>query len=180
MILSDTAIRNRTTVGVLIAIIIVLGTFSYVSLPRESAPDIPIPVIVISTPYEGVAPEDIESSITLKIEKELAGLKGVKEIRSASVEGSSIITIEFLPDVSTDDAMQHVRDKVDRAKADLPNDAEEPVLTEISISDFPILMVNLSGPISPVQLKAIADDLEDYIDAIPGVLNCDVIGGLER
>jgi len=180
MILSNTAIRNRTTVGVLIAIIIVLGTFSYVSLPRESAPDIPIPVIVISTPYEGVAPEDIESSITLKIEKELAGLKGVKEIRSASVEGSSIITIEFLPDVSTDDAMQHVRDKVDRAKADLPDDAEEPVLTEISIADFPILMVNLSGPISPVQLKAIADDLEDYIDAIPGVLNCDVIGGLER
>jgi multidrug efflux pump subunit AcrB len=180
MILSDTAIRNRTTVGVLIAIIIVLGTYSYAVLPRESAPDVPIPVIVISTPYEGVAPEDIESSITLKIEKELAGLKGVKEIRSASVEGSSIITIEFLPDVSTDDAMQHVRDKVDRAKADLPNDAEEPVLTEINISDFPILMVNLSGPISPVHLKAIADDLEDYIDAIPGVLNCDVIGGLER
>jgi len=180
VILSDTAIQNRTTVGVLIAIIIVLGTFTYVSLPRESAPDIPIPVIVVSTSYEGVAPEDIESSITLKIEKELAGLKGVKEIRSASIEGVSIITIEFLPDISTDDAMQHVRDKVDRAKAELPHDAEEPVLTEISISDFPILMVNLSGPVSPVQLKAIADDLEDYIDAIPGVLNCDVIGGLER
>lgn len=180
MIISDTAIRNRTTVGVLIAIIVAFGTYSYVTLPREASPDIAIPVIVVSTPYEGVAPEDIESSITLKIEKELAGLKGVKEITSASVEGSSEITIEFLPGVSTDDAMQYVRDKVDRAKGDLPTDAEETILTEISFADFPIMLVNLSGPVSPVQLKAIADDLEDYIDAIPGVLNCNVIGGLER
>lgn len=180
MILSDAAIRNRTTVGVLALLILVAGTYSYITLPREAAPDIPIPFILVTTSYEGVSPEDIESSITIKIEKELAGLKGVKEITSASQEGMSIITIEFLPDVKIDDAMQYVRDKVDRAKKELPQEAEEPTLTEISFADFPILIVNISGELSPVLLKLIADDLEEVIEAIPGVLNCDVLGGLER
>ena len=180
MIVSDAAIRNRTTVGVLITVIVILGAWSYVTLPRENAPDIPVPYIVITTVYEGVAPEDIESSVTIKIETELSGLKGVKEITSASAEGVSLITIEFLPDVKIDDAMQYVRDKVDLAKAELPEDAEEPMLQEIRFSDFPILMINISGGISPVRLKLIADDLEDMIETIPGVLNCDVLGALER
>ena len=180
MILSDTAIRNRTTIGVLGFVIIVFGTFSYLVIPREAAPDVPIPIIVVSTPYEGVSPADIESSITQKIEKELAGLKGVKELRSTSAEGMSIIVIEFLPDVRVDDAMQYVRDRVDRAKAELPQEAEDPRLTEVNIAEFPIMLVNITGTISPVRLKAIADRLEDVIEAIPGVLNCDVLGALER
>ena len=180
MLLSDIAIRNRTTVGVLIAVILVFGTYSYLALPRESSPDIPIPYIVISTTYEGVSPEDLESSVTIKIEKEMAGVKGLKEITSSSAEGMSIITLEFLPDVKVDDAMQYVRDKVDLAKPELPDDAEEPTLTEINIADFPIIIITISGTISPVRLKFIADDLEDVIEAIPGVLNCDVLGALER
>ncbi len=180
MIISNVAIRNRTTVGVLTLLIAVCGTYSYITLPREAAPDVPIPLILVSTVYEGVAPQDVESTVTLKIEKELAGLKGVKEIRSSSAEGMSLITIEFLPDVKIDDAMQYVRDKLDRAKPELPRDAEEPTLTEINIAEFPIIMVSVSGDISPVALKRIADDLEEAVEAVPGVLNCDVLGGLER
>ena len=180
MIISDVAIQNRTTVGVIIALIIVFGVYSYITLPRESAPDIPVPYILVTTVYEGVSPEDIETSVTIKIEKELAGLKGVKEFTSASAEGVSNITIEFLPDVEIDAAMQYVRDKVELAKGDLPQEAEEPVLTEINMADFPIMMVNISGDISPVRLKMIADDLEDVIESLPGVLNCDVLGALER
>lgn len=180
MFLSNAAIRNRTTIGVLTLLIAVFGIYSYVSLPRESAPDIEIPLILVTTVYEGVSPEDIESTVTLKIEKELAGLKGVKEIRSSSAEGVSTITIEFLPDVKVDDAMQHVRDKLDRAKPELPRDAEEPTLTEINVAEFPILMINISGDISPVALKKIADDLEEALESVPGVLNCEVLGGLER
>ena len=180
MILSDVAIRNRTTVGVLIVLILVFGTYSYITLPRESSPDVPIPFVLVTTSHEGVSPEDIESSVTIKIEKELAGLKGVKEITSASAEGASTIVIEFLPDVDIDNAMQYVRDKVELAKDELPEEAEEPVLTEINIADFPIMMINISGDISPVRLKLIADDLEEVIESIPGVLNCDVLGALER
>ena len=181
MILSDAAIGNRTTVGVMILLIAIAGVWSYVTLPRESFPDVQIPVIVVTTTYEGVSPADMESSITNKIETKLTGLKGVKEIRSASAEGVSIITIEFLPDVRVDEAMQHVRDKVDLAKADLPTDADEPTLTEINAAEFPIMIISISGEISPVRLKRIADDLEDAIEEnVPGVLNVDVLGGLER
>ncbi|MHC4715717.1 MAG: efflux RND transporter permease subunit, partial [Planctomycetota bacterium] len=180
MILSNAAIRNRATVFVLMALIAVMGVVSYVTLPRESFPDVPIPLVLISTPYEGVAPEDVETSVTMKIEKELAGLKGLKEIRSTSAEGLSVITVEFMPDVLIDDALQHVRDKVDLAKGELPAAAEEPVIREINVADMPIMIVNISGPISPVRLKRIADRLEDEIENIPGVLSVDVLGGLER
>ena len=180
MILSNIAIRNRTTVGVFVVVIVLFGTWGYITLPRESTPDIPIPLIVITTAYEGVSPEDIETAVTIKIETELAGLKGVKEITSASNEGLSVITIEFLPDVKIDDAMQYVRDKIDLAKPELPDEAEEPTMREISFADFPIIMVDISGDISPVRLKVIADNLEDVIESIPGVLNCDVLGALER
>lgn len=180
MIVSNLAVRNRVTVGVLTFMIAAFGVYAYVTLPRESFPDIPVPFILVRTAYEGVAPADIETSITMKIEKELAGLKGVKEIRSSSAEGLSTITIEFLPSVRTDDAMQYVRDRIDRAKGELPEDAEDTTITEISFSEIPILIVNISGDISPTVLKLIADRFEDVVEAIPGVLGCDVLGALER
>ena len=99
MLLSNTAIRNRTTVFVLMLLIIVTGGYSYWILPREAAPDVPIPIVLVTTPYEGVSPEDVETSVSMKIEKELTGLKGLKEIRSESAEGLSLIVIEFLPDI---------------------------------------------------------------------------------
>jgi CzcA family heavy metal efflux pump len=180
MILSDTAIKNRTTVAVLSVLILIGGLYSYLTLPREAAPDVPIPYILVTTTYEGVAPEDIETSVTMKIEKKLVGIKGVKEIRSTSREGESLLVIEFLPDVRIEDALQYVRDKVDQAKADLPTDAEDPMIREINVAEFPVIFANISGPISPVRLKAIADDLQDAIEVIPGVLKCEVLGALER
>ena len=180
MILSDTAIKNRTTVAVISLLIIVAGTYSYITLPREAFPDVAIPYVLISTSYEGVSPEDIESSVTMKLEKKLTGIKGVKEVRSSSLEGSSIILIEFLPKVKIEDALQYVRDKVDQAKSDLPDDADEPVISEINVSEFPVMMISLAGPISPVRLKAVADQLQDAIEAIPGVLKCDILGAVER
>jgi len=88
VILSDTAIRNRTTVGVLIFLITITGVFSYATLPREAAPDVKIPIILVTTTYEGVSPEDVETAVTIKIEKELSGLTGLKEISSFSAEGA--------------------------------------------------------------------------------------------
>ena len=181
MLISNASIRNRTTVGVLMFLIIVAGTFSYSTLPREAAPDVEIPIVIITTTYEGVSPEDVESAVTIKIENELTGLKGVKEIRSSSAEGVSTITVEFMPDVDIDDAMQYVRDKVDQAVPELPDAAEEPYLTEVNVAEMPIMMVNVIGPISLVRLKEIADRLEETIEQrVDGVLNVDVLGGLER
>ena len=180
MILTDVAIKRRTVVAVLIILIAAAGVSSYVTLPREAAPDVPIPIILISIFYEGVSPEDIETSVTMKIEGELSGLKGVKEITSSSAEGMSTIVVEFTPDVVIEDALQYVRDRVELAKGELPGDAEEPVIKEVNVADFPIMMINISGEISPVRLKLIADELEEAIEQIPGVLNVDVLGALER
>jgi multidrug efflux pump len=179
--LSNAAVDNRTVVWVLIVLIMMAGTTAYLTVPREATPDIPIPYVVVTTPYEGVSPEDIESSITLKLEKELAGIKGIKEISSISAEGNSTIIIEFFPDVRVEEALQYARDRVDQVRGELPADAEEPSVREISLADFPIFLINISGGgISEVQLKAIADELEDVFEELPGVLNCEVLGGLER
>jgi len=181
MLLTDVAIRNRTTVAVLGLIIILMGGYSYMALPREAAPDIPIPFINVTTTYEGVSPEDMETSVTMKIETELNGIRGVEEITSSSAEGLSMISVEFAPDVPSEVALQRVRDRVDLAKAELPTDAEEPTLTEINVAEFPVMIINVSGPICPARLKAIADDLEDAIEEnVPEVLNVDVLGALER
>jgi len=180
VILSDAAIKNRSTVGVLVLLIIVVGAYSYATLPREAAPDVAIPFVLVTTAYEGVSPEDIESSITIKIENELSGLKGVKEITSSSAEGMSSILIEFHPNIQIEDAKQYVRDRVDLAERDLPPDADEPFIKEISVAEFPIMLVSISGNISPVRLKLIADALEDYIKRIPGVLNVIISGDLEH
>ena len=182
MFLSDAALKNRVTVLVLVVLIVFAGAYSYVTLPRESAPEVKTPFIHVETFYEGVSPEDIESQITNEIENELMGLKGVKEISSTSDEGKSSIMIEFYPDVDIEDALRWVKDKVDIAKAELPIDEQrkEPTVSEINIAEFPIIMINISGAVSPVVLKGIAEKLEDQIKAVPGVLAVDVLGPLER
>ena len=179
MIITDVAIKNRTTVAVLGLIILILGVSSYLTLPREAFPDIPIPHILVNTFYEGVSPADIETSVTMKIEKELNGIRGVKQINSSSAEGLSMIDVEFTPDVPTDVALQRVRDRVDLARGELPQDVKEPTIKEINLAEFPIMQVSVSGDVSPVQLKGIADDMQDAIETLPGVLKVDVLGALE-
>ena len=181
MNISDTAVKKRIAVLVLCVVLVVFGLISYFALPRESAPDITIPYVFISTRYPGVAPEDIEKSITVPIEKKLKGLEAVKKISSTSIEGVSSIVIEFVAGTDIDDVLPKTKDKVDQAKPDLPTDLEEdPEVTEINISEMPIVVFSLSGKAGLVRLKEIAEDLEDEIEAIPGVLEVDITGGLER
>jgi len=181
MLISNAAIRQRSTVFALMLIIIVVGIYSYVTLPRESTPDITIPYVLVVTPYEGVASSDIESLITNPIERKLRGLKNVEEIRSVSAEGSSMITVEFVPDVDIDNALQWVRDKVDQAKGDLPADLEDdPQILEVNLAEFPVLMVAVSGDVPETVLKGVAEELEDHIEEVPGVLDVVLTGGRER
>lgn len=181
MIVSDTAVKNRTSVMVLAMIILVIGVYCYSALPRESEPDITIPNVFVSTSYRGVSSEDIETAVTIKIENKLKGLDRVKKIHSVSSEGISQINIEFLPGTDIDEVLQKVKDKVDEAKNDLPGDLEEdPAVFEVNFSELPIVVFSLSGASGIASLKRIADDLEEAIEAIPGVLEADVSGGRER
>ncbi|MEQ9104235.1 MAG: efflux RND transporter permease subunit [Rhodothermales bacterium] len=180
MRLTDTAITYRTSILVLTAVLTIGGLFSYVSIPKESSPSIEIPQIVVTTVYPGASPDDVESLITQHIEKEVQNVTGIKDIRSTSTEGVSTIVIEFEPDVSIDDAYSKVRDKVDVARSELPSDVEEPVVSEIDFSQFPIMTVNLAAPYSLTRLKEVAEQLEDDLESIPSVLEVDVLGALER
>ncbi|PLX79350.1 MAG: AcrB/AcrD/AcrF family protein [Desulfuromonas sp.] len=181
MLISNASINRRSTVFALMLIILIVGIYSYIVLPRESTPDITIPYVLVVTPHEGVASSDVESLITRPIERKLQGLKEVEEVRSVSAEGSSMITVEFQPHVNIDNALQWVRDKVDQAKGDLPDDLEnDPQILEVNLSEFPILMVALSGPLPETVLKKIGEKLEEEIEALPGVLDVVLTGGQER
>jgi CzcA family heavy metal efflux pump len=181
MILNQMALKRQVTVLALLVIIVVAGLHSYATLPRESFPDITIPYVFVSTTYEGVAPADMEELITIPIERKLKGIDDVEEIRSTSAEGISTVAIKFLPKVDLDDALQKVRDKVDQAEGDLPADLQDdPVIKEVNFSDMPVIRVVLSGPFSLRRLQNLAEDIQDRLESIPGVLEARLTGGLER
>ncbi len=180
MKITHTAIRFRVVVYVLLVLIVVAGVRAYLALPREAAPEIQIPVVLVTTPYPGVSPDDIESLVTHVMERELKEVKDLKEMRSTSAEGASIITLEFEPDTDIDTALSNIRAQVDRAKPDLPPDAEEPVITEVSTEDFPVMIVSLAGDYGLVRLKEVAESLKDELELVPGVLDVKMSGEVER
>jgi CzcA family heavy metal efflux pump len=181
MIVNRIALTRQAAVMALMIFIVIAGLYCYVTLPRESFPDITIPYVFITTTYEGVAPADIEELITIPIERKLKGLSDVEEIRSTSEEGLSTVAVKFLPKVDIDDALQKVRDKVDQAKSDLPADlSDDPVIQEVNFSDLPVIRVVLSGPFSLRRLKTFADELQDRIESVRGVLEARITGGLAR
>ncbi len=173
-------LEHRISVLVAIVVITLMGLTSYLSIPRESNPEIKIPIYVINTIYSGVSPADIENLITQPIEDELNTIPDIKEITSVSVEGYSSISAEFDPDVDLTDALQKVREKVDLAKPELPAAAEDPTIIEIDFSDFPIMEVNVSGEYDLVRLKEVAENIQDKIETNPAVREVTLSGGLER
>ncbi len=180
MSVTDYSIRHRLTVYVLMVLIAVAGITSYVSLPRESFPEVKIPLIFVYTLYPGVSPEDMETLVTRPIETELKGVTGIKEIRSSSAEGLSSIQVEFNPEVDLDTALQKVREKVDLAKPDLPPEIEDPRIQDVDVSQIPILVVSLAGKVGVIRLTDIAEDLKDDLEAITGVNRVQIIGAKKR
>jgi len=181
MIVNQLALKRQVTVLALLVAVVIAGLYSYATLPRESFPDITIPYVFVTTSYEGVAPQDMEELITIPIERKLKGLADVEEIRSTSAEGISTVAVKFLPKVDIDDAVQKVREKVDQAKPDLPPDLpDDPEILEVNFSDLPVIRVVLSGPFSLRRLQTFAEEFEDRIESIQGVLDARLTGGLER
>ncbi|MBM4354057.1 MAG: efflux RND transporter permease subunit, partial [Deltaproteobacteria bacterium] len=180
MWLTRFALEHRTTVLVFAFLLLISGGVAYLTLPREAAPDIKIPIIMVVVPYPGVGPEDIESLLTTPLEAELKDVDDLDVLNSTSAEGMSMIQVNFLPDADLSEALTSVRDKVNRVRPELPADIQEPVINEISSSDWPVLMVSISGEAGLVKLKRLAEELEQEIEAMDGVLEVDVFGGTER
>jgi len=178
--LTTFSIAHATSVVVLFVFISVAGLLAYLNIPKESSPQIAIPLLVVNTVYPGVSPADVETLVTRPLEEELNTIADVREMTSTSTEGYSSITVEFSTSVDMDEALQRVREKVDLARPDLPSDAEEPSIIEIDISETPIMQVNLAGEYGLVRLKELGEELQDRLEQIPQILRVDLQGGLER
>ena len=142
---SHIAIRNPVFVFIMVLVISIAGFQAYKSIPREAAPDIQIPLLIVSIPFPGASPEDVESLISNKVEQELKTIKNLKEISSTSSEGVSVLTLEFTSDFDISEARTKVREKMDQIKPDLPADAEDYQVTEINLSEQPLMILNLAG-----------------------------------
>ena len=168
---------------VMCAGIMIAGFMIYNGMPRENFPDVRIPVVNVTTTLTGANPTDVEISITIPLETDLEGIEGLKELKSTSSEGMSLISLEFDPSVKTETALARVRDAVDIAKGDIPADADEPVIKEFSLSgDVPVVVLSLVGSqnIALSQLYELGEKIEDVLERIPGVLDVKLHGGRDR
>jgi multidrug efflux pump subunit AcrB len=175
------AIKNKTTVYILSFLMVFFGLFSYQQMPRELFPEIVVPYIFIQTIYPGNSPVDIENFITRPIENELKGMQGIKKVSSASYQDVSIIVVEFNTNIAVKTALQDTKDRVDKAKSELPEDLDQdPLVQDLDFSEFPIMNVNLSGDFSMRELKKYAENLQDEFEGLNEVSEAKIKGIDER
>ncbi len=175
------AIDNKTTIYLLTIFITLAGILTYRSIPKEQFPDIVIPTIYVSTVYPGAAPKDVENLVSKNIEKQIKSIAGVKKVTSTSIQDFSSVVVEFNTNVDVPVAKQKVKDAVDRAKKDLPQDLPaDPNVMEVEFSEMPILFVNIAGNYSLDELKKYAEELQDKIEGMKEITRVDMVGALER
>ena len=172
----ETAIANaRLTLSVLLFLMLA-GTMAYISIPKEAEPDIQIPVMYVSMGYRGISPEDSERLLLRPMETALKSISGIKKMTSDAYQGGGNVLIEFQAGADLKKALDDVRNKVDAARPELPDGADEPSVHEINISEFPILVITLSGDVPERALARAGRELQDRIEELPTVLEADLQG----
>lgn len=178
---SSWSIDNRTAIYIFTVLITLAGLLSYINLPKEQFPEIKMAQIIVQTFYPGSSPENMENLVTKPIEKEVRNLSGVKKMTSNSFQDFSIVTVEFNTDVDVATAKRDVKDAVDKARKDLPqNLPNEPEVTDIDFSEIPIMNINISGDYDLGKLKKYADDIQDKIEGLKEIKQAKMVGALER
>lgn len=167
--------RSRTVIAVLV-LLLVAGFSSYMSIPKEARPDVNVPIIYVSMSLKGISPEDAERLLVRPMEAEVKSIEGIKEIRSSAYLGGANVLLEFEAGFDADLALADVREKVDVAKAELPDTADEPSVNEVNLSLFPIIIVTLGGEVPERALLRIGRNLQEKIEGISSVLEA-TIGG---
>lgn len=175
------SLKNKITVYIFTALLVVFGIFSYNQMPREAMPEIVVPYIFVQTLYPGNSPVDIENLCTRPIEKELKGLKGIKKVSSASYQDASVIIVEFNTNVTIKQALQDTKDRVDKAKSELPGDLpSDPFVTDFDLSEYPIMNVNVSGEYSIRDLKKYAEIMQEEFESYSEISEANIRGVEER
>ena len=174
--LIDAAIGRARMVVLVLALILISGTVSYINIPKESDPDINIPIIYVKAKLDGISPADATRLIVRPIEQEMRVIEGVKEMKSNGYEGGANVIMEFEAGFDADKALDDVREALDRAKPELPSETEDPTVNEVNFSLFPVLTVILSGDMPVRPLLGLAHELQDAIEGIPSVLKAEIAG----
>jgi multidrug efflux pump subunit AcrB len=173
-------IKNSKFAYLFLIALIGLGTYSLITIPKESAPEVVIPIAVVSTVLPGAPAADIESLITNEIERGLNSLQNVKKITSTSRESVSSITVEFEADADIDESIQELKDEVDKIKTGLPTDAEDPSVSEINFVDQPIMTIAVSGDFNDFELTSLASEVEVELEGVSGVSRVETSGARDR
>ncbi|SHM02291.1 efflux RND transporter permease subunit [Vreelandella subglaciescola] len=174
--LIDAAITySRTTLMLLVGLLLA-GIAAWQVIPKEANPDVTIPIIYVSMTLEGVSPEDGERLLIRPMEQELRGIEGLHKFTAQASEGHASITLEFDAGFDADTALSDVREKVDIARSSLPSEAEEPRVTEVNVSEFPVLTLGLSGQLDLRERVAVARRLKEEIEGIADVLEVEIAG----
>ena len=175
----DAAVAHSRPVLLVLVLVLISGSVAYVTIPKEADPDVAIPIIYVLIPHDGISAQDAERLLVRPMEKELRNVEGVKEMRASAREGQATITLEFEAGFDSDQALNDVREKVDIAKVELPDDSDEPSVNEVNVALFPVILVTLSGQIDERTLVRHARDLRDKLEGLPGILEVDIAGDRE-
>ncbi len=169
-------LRKREFSVLLMVALIGIGTYSLFAIPKESSPEVIVPIGIVSTVYPGASALDIEELVTNKLEQEIADIDDLDTLTSTSRDGVSVITAEFDANADIDKSIQNLKDAVDTAKGELPRDANDPVVSEVNFANQPILIISVSSDLSPVAFTELGDTLTDLFKDVPGVSNVVVDG----
>jgi len=165
---------------VVLTMVVLLGLVSILTMPKESAPEVIIPIGVVSTPYPGASALDVEELVTNEIEDEIEDLDDLDSFTSTSSEGISSIVVEFDADADIDDRIRALKDAVDDALPDLPDEVDRSIVTQISLADEPVVIVSLSADMSDEALKLIAEDVQEDLERISGLTEAKLVGTRDR
>ena len=172
----ETAIANaRLTLSVLVFLMLA-GTMAYINIPKEAEPDVQIPIIYVSMGYVGISPEDSERLLLRPMESALKSITGVKKMTSSAYQGGGNVLLEFQAGANLDKALDDVRNKVSAARPQLPQGADEPTVNEVNISEFPVLVITLSGNVPEKVLAVAGRELRDRVKDYSGVLDAALQG----
>jgi len=175
------AVFSRSRV-VLMALVMILtvGAVAYVSIPKEANPEVPLPLVYVSTGLDGISPGDAERLLIEPMEAEFATIEGLDKTESHAREGFASVQLEFQPGGDIDEALRKVREAADQVENELPEDAYDLTITEINTALFPIITAIISGPVPERTLNDLADDAQEEIEGLPGVLEVDIGGARDE
>ncbi len=182
MFISDVAIRRPVITIVMMLILAVFGLVALSQLDTDEFPDVQQPIVAISIPYPGAAPDTVEREVVDPVEEVISGISGVDKVSSSSLDSFASIVVQFVFEKDLQLATQEIRDKISGIRNDLPPEMEEPILTRLDPADLPIVSLTLSSAtLSGPELTRLADpDITRRLRGIQGIGEVTVIGKIER